>query len=120
METISKQAKKLANLAGVKTKIRSSNSFVYVTFLSEPNQELVDSIRALETIEAHGDSLNDTRYYTGESVEFAFQYEIPADTMAFFEAIKNRFADHGHHFRQAVKNEMGARGQAVLDQVSFK
>lgn len=116
--SISKQAKKLANLVGVKTRIKTSGS-VYVTFLSEPTNELVSTILALSTSVAHGDLMDDTRWYSGQAVYIRYQYEIPAETMAQFNAIKSQYGDLGYHFEQAIKNEMGFRGQAVLDQVRY-
>lgn len=116
--TIAKQIKAMATKAGVKTKVRTQGN-VYVTFLSEPSNELVDRIKALSTQEAHGDLMNDTRWYSGQAVHVSYQYAISAAAMAQFETIKNRYSDTGYHFQQAVKNEMGYRGQAILDQVRF-
>ena len=118
-QSISKQAKALANRAGVKTSVRSYGNSVRVVFMSEPTQALVDAMDALSTSEAHGDLMNDTRYYTGVSIHFSFNYEIPAETMAQVEAIRAQYAQAGYHFEQAVKAQLGARGQAVLDKVRF-
>ena len=118
-KTIGQVAKALATKAGVKTKVKTQNRFIYVTFLSEPTNELVEQIRSLETVEAHGDSQNDTRWYSGQSIQFRFEYIIPQPTVSQFDAIKASFSKTDIHFHRAVRAQMGARGRACLDNLIY-
>lgn len=89
-------------------------------FLSEPPQSLLDAIRALDTTEAHGDLLDDTRWYSGTSISIRYAYEPSAAHWAQFRALMSQYADHGHHFEQAVKLAMGPNGQNILDNKDWR
>lgn len=87
---LAKEVKAILTANGIKSSVRSEYRQVYITYLSEVSGAIHEEIKAMETLEAHGDSMNDTRYYTGTS--FNFQYEFPANEAAVNKAneiIKN-------------------------------
>lgn len=73
---LSRQVKKFFTQNGVKTRVKSHYRSIYVTILSQCPDILLDQAKAMETCEAHGDSMNDTRYYTGNSIHFRYDLEV--------------------------------------------
>lgn len=116
MSTMSNQIKALCRAANVKATSKKYGSTVTVTFLSPAPNSLIEAIRALETVKAHGDLIDDTRWYSGISIQFRYNWEPSVDEIAQFEAIKTEYADHGYWFKKAVTDRMGiAAGYNILD-----
>lgn len=113
--SMTKQIKALCKKYGVKNSVRSSSGAVYVTFKSCPPLELVQAIEALSTLVAHGDLMNDTRYYTGTSIHVRYNFEPSPADLGAFEAIKDSYAEHSYWFQKAVVEKMGPAGQNILD-----
>ncbi len=112
---MTKQIKALCKKYGVKNSVKTSGSIVYVTFKSCPPSELVAAIEALSTLEAHGDLMNDTRWYTGTSIHLRYKFEPSPADLGTFEAIKESYAEHSYHFQKAVVEKMGPAGRNILD-----
>jgi hypothetical protein len=73
--TLSQSIKRVAKAHGVKVLTKKHGSIIRVTVLTRCLDSALDAIQALETVEAHGDMMNDTRWYSGISITFRF--EVP-------------------------------------------
>lgn len=112
--SISSRIKKMCHLHGqVKCRVKSmSRTSVYVTFLTVPDQALVDKITAeLDTCQAHGDTMNDTRYYTGTSIDFRYKAPVSDEMVNKYKEIKAKFNpmdfNSMYHFRKELEFKFG-------------
>jgi hypothetical protein len=112
---MTKTIKALCKQYGVKNSVRKYSGSIYVTFLSCPNDDLIKAIKALETVEAHGDLMDDTRWYSGTAIHLRYRFEPSPADVGIFEAIKESYAEHSYHFKKAVVEKMGPAGQNILD-----
>jgi hypothetical protein len=96
-----------------------------VTFKTVPSNQLVDKIKALETSEAHGDIMNDTRYYTGTSIQFSYDFTVSDDDLNMARKIKNQWGDLSSkpwsdlrsiywHIEKEIKETLGVVGKAIM------
>lgn len=129
---LTKLIKQACKESGINTRIRTERSITTVTFLSPPSDELLDRIKAMETVEAHGDIIDDTRWYSGQSISFRYDFELPDGAEDSAREIMSQWLiqwsrDKSHHDRMStvyhIENSLRERlgravAQAYLDLIS--
>lgn len=125
MNTLSNQIKKLSKAFGkVDCRVKTYGKTCTVTFLSRPSSELLEEIKKLDTCEAHGDIMDDTRWYSGTRIQFKYDFPVSETDQEKFEAFKKQvnvrdFKDV-YHFKKNVLEHFGAiLGQRFLDHNNF-
>lgn len=100
-QKISLAARALAKAEGVKIKTSKYYRTTTVTFLTQPSLELIEKIKALSTCEAHGDIMDDTRWYSGHSVQVRFEYEVSPEVKAEADKLHQEIAawNDSHHIK---------------------
>lgn len=125
MNTLSNQIKKLAKAFGkVDCKVKTYGKTCTVTFLSRPSSELIAEIKKLDTCEAHGDIMDDTRWFSGIAIQFRYDFPTSEVDQQLFEEIKAEVDPKDfkavYHFKKKVLNLFGdILGQRFLDQNNF-
>lgn len=125
MNTLSNQIKKLAKAFGkVDCRVKTYGKTCTVTFLSRPSIELVEEIRKLDTCEAHGDLIDDTRWFSGISIQFRYDFPTPEIEQQMFEEMKAEVDVKDfkavYHFKQRTLKLFGPiLGQRFLDKNNF-
>lgn len=113
---LAKEIKTILTKKGIKASVRSEYRHVYITYKSEVTNAIHEEIKAMETLCAHGDLMNDTRYYTG--ISLTFKYDFPVNESVVDKAneiIKNWGglelinADHskGYHVNKDILEAVG-------------
>jgi hypothetical protein len=94
---LNKEIKKILKAAGIKNKISSKGSHKWIHVLSNGmTDEVRDQIKALETVKAHGDIMDDTRWYSGISFEFRYDFEATEETKQKAEEIMSQWLESFH------------------------
>lgn len=125
MKTLSNQIKKLAKAFGkVDCRVKTYGKTCTVSFLSRPSQELIEEIKKLDTCEAHGDLMDDTRWYSGTRIQFRYDFPVSEVDQEKFEAMKAavnvRDFKEVYHFKNLTKETFGdILGQRFLDHNNF-
>lgn len=124
---LAKEVKAFLTKNGIKSSVRSERKTVYITYKTEISNELHDKVVGMQTLEAHGDTMNDTRYYTG--VSFTFYYSFDANTASIDTAnqiinnwggIKLINGDHskGYHANKDIVEAIGYPAYRAFMKVS--
>lgn len=121
MKTLANQIKALARAYGkVSCRVSTYGKTCTVTFTSRPSEELVTEIRKLDTCEAHGDMMDDTRWYSGVRIQFKYAFPVQDHEESRFKELRAlvdvKDFKEVYHFKQRVLSELGPFvGQCLLD-----
>lgn len=125
MATLTNKIKAELRKLKVKNSVSTYNGTVTVTIKSPVSQEILDAVKALETVEAHGCVYDDTRYYTGKSIQFNYNFEATAEEIAKADELYNSWSEDtrndrrifNYHFRKQLLEELGPVGHVILERV---
>lgn len=123
MKNPSREIKKYLNQNNIKNKVSTHHGTITVTILSNCSAEILDNVKNMNTLTAHGDLMDDTRYYTGHSVQFDYKFELSEDQEKQGQEIINNWSEDtqndrrlfDYHIREDLRNQMGAAGVLVAD-----
>lgn len=111
---LSRQVKKFFTQNGVKTRVKSHYSSIYVTILSSCSDTLLDEAKAMETVEAHGDCQNDTRYYTGVSIHYRYELDLSPEQIETARYLDYQYSgpswdgnSRRHHLHKTLCEKIG-------------
>lgn len=90
--TLSKQIKKELNKNKVKNSVRTHGGTITVELKSSINSDLLNLIKSMETTEAHGCAYADTRYFTGQSIQFRYEFEATKEEKAKALKIMDKYS----------------------------
>ena len=118
MTNPSRKIKKFLNDNNVKNKVSTHSGTITVQILSNCSSEIIETAREMNNVVAHGDLMDDTRYYTGFSVQFDYRVEPTDEDVKKAKEIVNNWSedtvkDHNgfnYHIRKQLINELGAVG----------
>jgi len=121
-----KEIKKILKEAGVKNSVRN-NGNISVTIKSLVSDDVLEKIEAFSTLEAHGDLIDDTRFYTGSGIRISFDFEPTQEQINQAIKIKESFVAPGessfdrnsvnYHIKKTMAEKMG---RALTDRIFYK
>lgn len=125
--TISQKIKSVLKKVNVSNKVSTYGKTITVKFLSPVSKEIVAMIKEMETIESHGDIMDDTRYYTGLSIQFDFAWEATKEEQEKAVEIFNSWSDESKedkrnflgHFQRHLEKELGFIGLVLAPKIVF-
>ena len=126
--TLSRQIKKELNKNNVKNSVRTHHGTITVELKSHITAELLEVIKGMETVEAHGSIMDDTRYYTGTSIQFRYEFEPTAEELEKAEKCFQKYSEwdkesnqgrnsFNYHFRKELTEELGPSANIILRDV---
>jgi hypothetical protein len=123
--TLSREIKKFLNSNGVKNSVTTHHSTITVVVKSHITTELRDAVKNMETVEAHGSIYDDTRWYTGTSIQFRYEFEPTQDEINKAQELFNSWSDNAkedkrsfqYHFTKQLDSELGVSGQVIAEKI---
>lgn len=122
---LTSKLKAVARSYGVPCNVRSNRGITTVTVKAPCPDAMLDEMKALETNKAHGDIMDDTRWYSGQMVTFRFDFALPDGALEKVESIIDQwtlqikrdksnsdFMSTKHHIEKDIKAMLG---RAVAD-----
>lgn len=124
---ISKEIRKILREHKIKNTVKTRGLFVYVTLKQKTSNEVLEQVKKLETIESHGDLIDDTRWYCGHGIQFKFDYSPIPEVWAKYEQIIESFyclninaKEVEYHASKKIIEVLGeSDGKAILDKVNL-
>lgn len=119
---LSRQIKTFLKSVNVKNSVRTHHSTITVVFKSPVTKEIVEAVKAMETVKAHGSIYDDTRYYTGISIQFRYEFEPTKKEVEKAEEFFNSWTDCSkanvpsfrYHFRKQLNDNIGPVADKIL------
>ena len=118
---LSRQVKKFFTQNGVKTRVKSHHSFINVTILSQCPDRLLEEAKAMETCEAHGSPYDDTRYYSGISIDFRYDLEVTQEQIETARYLDYQYSgpswdgnSRRHHLENKLVEKIGRAATRMI------
>lgn len=123
--SITREIKKVLKAAGVKNSVSTYHSTITVTVKSEISKEVQEAVKSLATVEAHGSIMDDTRHYTGKSIQFNYQYEPTKSQIEKAAELYNSWSEQtksdkrvfSYHFSKQLSEVFGPTGRVILNNI---
>lgn len=124
MKPLTTQIKNALLSMGVANKVSTYGSTITVTALSPMTLAMVETIRAMETVKAHGDIMDDTRWYTGKSIQFRYEWEPTEEEQGTADVLLACWSDDSktdrqsfaYHFTRQCIAELGPIGERLASE----
>lgn len=113
--------KKILRANKVENKVSTYGSTITVKCLSRISQDVCDQIKSMETADAHGDIMDDTRYYTGLSIQFDYSWELTDKEKSLAKEAVDSWSDNSkvnrvdfsYHIKKQLNEKYGPTGKIM-------